>query len=394
MSGRVWIRQLGNMGNRALQYFAAEGIRQHAPEIEIENILLPEWGLQNPHPAPPPRRSARTGEFRFWLDVAGFADCLRRGVVESVIIDGYPFHLDHFPPRAVARQLLGPTRGGAGAPGFAAHELACSIRAAEVLTGIHPDYIPLPPSYYRQLAERSGLDLVFFGQLGDDFYSQSLRAAFPAARFVPGVSPEYDFEMLRRSRNIALSVSSFAWAAAWLSEADKIFLPVCGMLHPVQHPYQLYLPLDEPEYEYTLFPYAQAADLHKEPIKFMYAQERLGQQARAIGVAELRGLIQRAAALFPRLPLLSGFDEALYLTWYKDVAALLENGLEGGGLGSALEHYHLYGFFEGRQPLWLDKAFYASAYPDAAMAIAEGHYASPLHHYQAVGRGLGYSPVP
>jgi hypothetical protein len=387
---RVWIKPRGhNMGNRALQYLAAEGIRQHAPEIAVENIRLPEWGMHTEHPAPQLRRLIRTGEHRSWLDVAGLADCLRRGVVDTVQLDEYPFHLANFPPRAVARRLFGPTSGGAAAPGFAAHELVCSIRGAEVLAGKHGDYLVLPPSYYRALAERSGLALVFFGQLGDDAYTHTLRAAFPAARFVPSVNPEYDFEMLRRSQNIALSVSTFAWAAAWLSTARKIYLPVCGIFSPVQQPHQFFLPLDEPEYEYTLFPYAQAVNLYEAPADFMRVQELLGQYARPAGVAELEQLVQRAAALVPRLPLLAGFDEAFYLSWYGDVAALLERGL-----GSGLEHYHLYGFFEGRHPLPIDKAFYTRKYPDAAMAIAQGAYASPLHHYQAVGRAKGYDPLP
>ena len=47
-----------------------------------------------------------------------------------------------------------------------------------------------------------------------------------------------------------------------------------------------------------------------------------------------------------------------------------------------------------RLPLALDSGFYASTYPDAALAIAEGHYADPLHHYQAVGFAKGYRPLP
>lgn len=393
MSGRVWIRPLGNMGNRALQYLAAEGIRQRAPDIAVENIALQEWGMRVEHPAPPLRRFLRTGEHRYRLDVAGLADALQRGLVESVLLDGYAFHMDNYPPRAVARRLFGPTRGGAQATGFAAHELVCSIRAAEVLDAAHADYLVLPPEYYRQLAARSGLALVFFGQLGEDAYSRGLREAFPEARFVNAVNPEYDFEMLRRSQNIAVSVSSFSWLAAWLSEARKIYLPVCGMLHPVQHPHQSYLPLDEPEYEYTLFPFAKAVSLHKEPAKFLALQDRLGRQARPAGVAELRQLLARADGLFARIPLLSGFDEAFYLTRYPDVAGVLARG-EASGLGSALEHFYLFGFFEGRQPLALDEAFYTAAYPDAAMAIAEGFYASPLHHFQAEGFARGYNPVP
>jgi hypothetical protein len=31
-------------------------------------------------------------------------------------------------------------------------------------------------------------------------------------------------------------------------------------------------------------------------------------------------------------------------------------------------------------------------YPDAAIAIAEGRFADPIHHYLAVGRAMGYQP--
>jgi hypothetical protein len=388
-SGRVWIRPLGNLGNRTLQYLAAAGIRRYAPEVSVENLHLPEWGMTTPTPEPQGRRSICTGEFRSWLDVAGLADCLRRGVVESVILDGYAFHLGNYPPRDVAKQLLGPMPGSGEAQGFGAHELVCSIRGGEILRAQHPDYMVLPPNYYAQLAERSGKELVFFGQLGEDSYSASLRAAFPRARFVNSVSPAHDFEMLRRSRNIAISISTFSWLAAWLGTPEKVYVPVCGMLNPMQRPSQFFLPLDEAEYEYTLFPYTKSVNLFDEPVKFLYTQDLLARQARPVTVEELREIMRRVAGLQRRLPLVSGFDEAFYLSRYADVAEAVKRGFRSG-----LQHYYSSGFVEDREIMALDKGFYTAMYPDAAMAISEGHYASPLHHYQAVGRALGYLPTP
>jgi hypothetical protein len=391
---RIWIKPFGNAGNRALQYLAAAGIRQHAPDARIENIHLPEWGLHAPAAEPPLRRSAATGHMRFQLDVAGFADCLRRGVIDTVMLDGYAFHLDNYPPRDVARALLPPMPGGAEATGFGADELVCSLRGAEILDGAHPDYFVLPPAYYRQLVARSGLTPVFFGQIGDNHYSASLRAAFPNARFIEGRSVAYDFETLRRSVNIAPSISTFAWLAAWLSEAARIFMPVGGIFSPVQLPSMLFLPLDDPAFHYTLLPYAKAAKLAT-TAKFFLAQERLGALARAIEAGELRAIIARATSLARRLPLLTGFSEDFYLATYPDIAhAVAATAQAPDGLHSGLEHYQATGFFEGRQPLALDQGFYAATYPDAAMAIAEGRYADPLHHYQALGIRLGYRPTP
>lgn len=73
---RIWIDPQGNMGNRALQYLAAEGIRARVPGAEIENINLPEWGIASEHPEPDMLSAVRIGRNRFsgstclgWLTV-------------------------------------------------------------------------------------------------------------------------------------------------------------------------------------------------------------------------------------------------------------------------------------------------------------------------------------
>jgi hypothetical protein len=273
VTGIIWIKAEGNMGNRALQYLAAAGIAMHAPDVKIQNILLPEWGMSAPH----------------------------------------------------------------------------------------PDYLVLPPRYYKSLQERSGLELIFYGQIGNDAYSASLRAAFPAARFIPGVNRGHDFEVLRRSVNIAPGISTFAWLAAWLSEA----------------------------YRYTLLPFGKATDLKKQPAQFALLQETLGQLARPVHVPELQQICQRAAALQPPQALLGGFDPDFYALKYPDVAGQLPDRQP-----SALHHYLHTGFREGRQPFAFDQAFYTGMYPEAAMAVAAGYYRDPLHHYQTTGRTKGYRPTP
>jgi hypothetical protein len=256
------------------------------------------------------------------------------------------------------------------------------------LENAHPDYIVLPPNYYRMLAERSGLDLVFFGQIGDDPYSDSLRQAFPDARFVVGRNPGYDFEVLRRSCNIAPSVSTFAWLAAWLSEAERIYLPVGGFYNPIQHPRYNFLPVDDPIFEYILLPYSKAVNLRTDPKGFAAQQHLLATHARLASALEVRQICERASLIWPNQPLLRGFDSEYYVTRYADIAA----GLANGSLNSALEQYIHDGFRQGREPLKFDGNFYVTSYPDAAMEIAEGRYAGPLDHYLAIGRSKGYAP--
>ncbi len=386
----IWIQPLGNTGNRALQYLVAHGICRHVPAATIENIHLPEWGRVDRRAPPPMTGAATLGKTRYWIDVPGLGNCLRRGVIKTLIIDAYCFNLEHYPPRQEARKLLPAARDGATAEGFGPGDLVCSVRGAEILKSSHPDYVVLPPEYYRMLAERSGLNLVFYGQLGDDPYSQSLREKVPEARFVPGRNPGYDFEVLRRSVNIAPSVSTFAWLAAWLSEAEKVYLPVAGMFSPVQHPLQMYLPLDDPGFEYTLFPFAKMANVWQRPEDFQTMQDVLAHHARPVGAEELRGICARAAAFAPRQPLVGGFDPDHYLANYPDVT----DEIERGNCHSALDHYLRTGFRKGWSPVEFNSRYYATTYPDAAMAIAEGHYSDPLHHYTAVGWTKGYRPTP
>ncbi len=388
MTGNIWVKQVGNMGNRALQYLAAAGIALHAPGANIQNISLWEWGTKDSQPEPPLRNTIRF-EHSFWLDVAGLGDCLQRRVVESIILGGHPYHLENYPPRAAARRLIGPTTGGTDATGFGPHQLVCSVRGAEILHAPHPDYLLLPPAYYESLAARSGLELVFFGQIGTDPFSESLKRKFPGAQFIQGRTREYDFDTLRRSANIAPSVSTFAWLAAWLSEAERIFLPVCGIFSPVQLPQGMFLPLDQPEYEYTLFPFSKAVSPLNQPVQFALAQENLARLARPASAQELGEIYQRAKAFWPALPLCGGFDAAFYEARNPDVAAAV-----AGGVPSALQHYMYAGYLEGRRPLELDDKFYLAMYPEAAMALAEGRFAGPLQHYQTVGHARGYRPTP
>jgi hypothetical protein len=383
----IHILHTGNFGNRALQYLTAAGIQSHAPGATIHNIILPECGIWQP--AYINDRANTVATHRGWLDIAGYADCLTRGVVGTIIVDDYPFHLQNYPARRDARALIPPLPGGQNATGFGPEDLVCSIRGDEILRAAHPDYLPLPPAYYRMLARRTGKNLVFFGQIGDDAYSYALRRAFPAARFIASGGADYDFEMLRRSVHIAPSVSTFAWLAAWLSHAEKIYLPVCGFLNPVQHAEMLFLPLDDETYEYTLFPYAKAVDLFAEPARFFLQQDVLARAMRPITAEELRQVLLRMRGFHLRRPYVAGFDADFYLACNPDVRAAL-----GTGLPSALQHYVYAGFPEGRLPMRFDSGYYATAYPDAALAIAEGHFADSLHHYQAVGYGRGYQPVP
>jgi hypothetical protein len=377
----VHISPRGNVGNRVLHYLAAEGIARRVPGAVVQNLHLPEFGLDRPAPEPTAGRVVFSGHDRFWLDADGLADCLRRGVMDTLVLDGFCFHLEHYPPRDLCRQLLGPMRGGEDAVGFGPHELVCSVRGGEILTGLHPNYLPLPPGYYAKLVAMTGLKLVFLGQLGDDAYSAGLRAAFPGARFIASRGAGFDFETLRRSRNIALSMSTFAWAAAWLGAPDKVFLPVGGIYNPLIQGNQGFLPADAPAFHFILLPMLNSVNLFTEPEKFRAQQAQIGAQCRPIGAAEIRAITDLAIRMKPHGPYVGGFDPEFYIT---------QPGLER--VANPLEHYLRTGCMDHRMQAPVDDAFYLNTYPDAAAEIAAGRFFSALHHYVASGYKRGYAP--
>ncbi|WP_395173984.1 hypothetical protein [Roseibium alexandrii] len=78
------------------------------------------------------------------------------------------------------------------------------------------------------------------------------------------------------------------------------------------------------------------------------------------------------------------FDSAYYLSQNPDVAAAIEAGL----IGSAEEHYNLFGFSEGRDPNpYFDTSFYLEQNPDVAAAGI-----NPFDHFIEFGEAEGRAP--
>jgi hypothetical protein len=133
-------------------------------------------------------------------------------------------------------------------------ELIIHIRGGDIMQGAHRDYFPLPYSYYHELIRKTGLKPVFTGQIGDDIYSEGLKKEFAGARFLERRSVIADFESVRRAKNIAGSVSSFAWLSGWLSAtAEQIYYPVAGILNPFQRNDIDLVPRNDTRYHYYKF---------------------------------------------------------------------------------------------------------------------------------------------
>lgn len=336
------------LGNIMMQYMFAEKLRNILDIPYISDIRLQEWGVPClPADGFSDGESINIHEniemnFDFWRKLAEKQDGL------NFQLNGFFQRLELFPDLNTARALF--QTDIVPAYQFSTDELVINIRGGEILDGHVAWYPVLPVSFYQYLVEITGLRPVFMGQIDDNLYTRQLREAFPDARFLPSLGAVSDFTTLRSAHNICISVSTFSWLAAWLSEARQIFYPLAGFLSPaLQRCYEQdiaptnLVPLNDSRYRYIFMPL-----FYNEPIA---------------------DLIKHHKSL----------DST-----YKEVSA------------SALAFIRQYAPF-CRNPLptpmpWVDRAWYLKTYPAAASEIAEGWWESPPHHYHGIGQRRGYMP--
>jgi hypothetical protein len=252
MAKVIRIKPLGQLGNRMFQYLLARILQTHAPEALIAGLDLPEFGLSGA--AVPPGKYAEIAIRSHLFPFDATVQSLQRSDDVLVRLEWVCMRMEYFRRHLGSARALFPIDPKLKT-GFDARSLVISIRAADVLRGRHPNYTVLPLAWYRHLIAVSALEPVFLGQIGDDPYCDALRAQFPAARFVTNADPLDDFNMLRTSVNVVLSVSSFAWMAAWLStSAQRIVLPMIGLYNPFDRPDIDLLPVGDERYRFYRFP--------------------------------------------------------------------------------------------------------------------------------------------
>lgn len=248
----ISIRHGARMANRMLQLLSAHGLAAHAmaPDCAITGQDIPEWSLNG-------GRSGRG--HRGWpkldgsaLDVDWLMARVGDGTITTLRVAESVCNVRLLPDRATANAVF--DAGDQGHYPTTEGDLVIHVRLEDILEpGRNPGYGPLPLSWYRQLIADTGFRPVFVGQFGTDPYSKALKEAFPDAVILEGGSVLYDFQTIRNAHNVALGISTFSWLAAWLGTRGQIFLPVLGMLHPLQYPRIDLLPRDDLRFQFDLF---------------------------------------------------------------------------------------------------------------------------------------------
>jgi hypothetical protein len=253
-----------HMGNRThyanlmIKYICSVRAQEIIPELRVSNISMPYWGIDLPViPARPEDRIIEMSYLQHF-DIGHMASLIEANQVDRFNWTGYGQRIESWPSVERCRQIFVRS----DVPGVEIENdcVLCPVRAGEILGAINPSYTVIPVDFYQTVQEATGLKLVFMGQTDDNLYMRELRSRFPDARIIPHRDAIEDFQTIRRARNIAIPVSSFAWLAAWLSHAEKIIMPVWG-LYDFRINETDFLPIQDGRYEFYLFPEQEAVPL-------------------------------------------------------------------------------------------------------------------------------------
>lgn len=247
--------QPGNLGNKMLQYMAAVKLANRIGSTNISSIRIPEFGIDIA------RTTKRTSPLRVRryqskvsarLNFDDISAVVARDNTEKVVLNIYSSVFENLPSLDISRSLF-PLKPGVS--GYGEDTLLINVRAAEILNAIHPEYTVIPADFYEEVIAETGLQPVFLGQVaGESKYLNHLKDRFPKAEFVPSQGALHDFSVIARSKNIVIAVSTFSWLAGWLSQADRIIMPLSGFMNPFQYPQADLIPADDKRFSYYLFP--------------------------------------------------------------------------------------------------------------------------------------------
>ncbi len=339
----ITVEDPGYLGNRLIRYFVAKALAAQLRECTISNFSFPEWGFSLPAVDPKRYRETILIETIEQLDFSAIADAATREPSLHIVIRHYLQRQELFLAPEAYRAQFPVTEGES----FGDDTLLINIRAGDILSGFVDWYPLIPIGFYRWIVDHTRLKPVFVGQLDSGSYVDALRRAFPDARFIMSAGAISDFDMLRRASNVLPAVSTFSLAAAWLSHAKRVFLPLNGFLNPRHRPEINLAPVEDARYRFFLFPLNHALP----ECQAMEQHLRMDGRWREISRNQLRILISAAPFVTAQ--------------------------------AAAPESQNWPDF----DPIW-----YVHTYIDAAMEISEGWYESALHHYLDVGRKRGHRP--
>lgn len=268
--------------NLMMQYMVAVRLKALVPHVRLSNFMLPYWNITHPVIDAAASDAVCVLDEEQHVDLGRVLYLAGNRIFDRFDWRGYGQRLEYFPPVTQARPLF--QRPDITVPVFDGDAVVCPVRGGEILDARHPGYTIVPVDFYADVIEEMGWRPVFTGQTDDTLYMRALRDRFPRAEIVPHRGILEDFSIIRSAANVILSVSTFAWLAAWLSEARTIVLPVYGMFDPALYPAHDLLPLGDARYRFYRLPQQPAVPLHE----LLEAHARMKGQWHPVGLQDLR----------------------------------------------------------------------------------------------------------
>jgi hypothetical protein len=271
----VTVHHRGRLGNQLFEYCFGRILAERM-DFALAAKPIPGFpGTQRPAARPPrafvlrPRQQILT---RHAVDV------------ESVVADPAPREIllrGYFQRYAYYRDYKERIRGdwlrlsGEKFP-FDPDDVVLHVRGGDLWkrprAGERREQMPLPVSYYRKILDGTAWNaLTIVAEDASDPVAKRLGAIYSCE--VVSTSPEKDFRLLWSANRIVLSVSTFAWWAAWLSDAAEIHFPLYGSWRPAATGRDIDLVVDDEE-RYIYHDLGVVGDLaagERDPARFLDA---------------------------------------------------------------------------------------------------------------------------
>lgn len=218
------------LGNRMLCHMKAVAMQARYPSAKIINVPLPEWGFDT-------NRENIPGTYKIH-----HYDLPRE--YESININYYNKLYTYTDP---------PVQP------YGDDYIVCHIRTGDIARNVRRhllNYEILPVSFYQTLKQKTNKELIFIGQTHPSSYITELTkigtVVSPVTSFVwtgdrsiiSDTDIQYmlrDFQILRESKNVCTSSSTFSFVATYLN--------VVGTIHyPLTRSSRDYLPLNSDKY--------------------------------------------------------------------------------------------------------------------------------------------------
>ena len=380
----VEISSMGNIGNRAIQFLAASKIVEEIGRGKITGYHMEEFGysaIENSFNCPPHQEIKITPDELFNIDqiksIVNFQN------IKKIRFWHYGQRMEYLPNLEKCRNLI--SKQTEYFPKLEKNDLLINIRGGEILEGV--DFYPfIPYSFYKQILAKTRLNPVFMGQTDHPAVRSELKRHFPAAKIYGSLGVQHDFDFIRSADNIVISVSTFSWLAAYLSEAQNIYMVMAGLFN-INHMKNIdLLPVNDARYHFYLFPFVfgqSYPDIIRHYNKNEFSSFLEVDHDYVQGMKDEKFKLPRN---FEKE--ISLFQEYFYGLKYPEYKIAHDSNESL----SPIDYYRKYGFQKKHVPHFFHEAFYMHRYVDAAIAVSLGQYDDAYHHYTAVGHSKGYLP--